>query len=65
MKTGKSEYETAEIEARVMDHIEELLERMILDTIHGIFCRLSEKIKNLPPTVCYKDDCHKRDNIPF
>ena len=65
MKTGQSEYETAEIEARMMDHIEELLERMVLDTIHGIFCMLSEKVKSMPSTVCYKNNCHMRDNIPF
>ena len=65
MKTGQSEYETAQIEARMMDHIEQLLEQMILDTIHGIVCRLCEKVKNLPSTVCYKNNCHMRDNIPF
>lgn len=43
MKTGQSEYENAEIKARMMGHIEELLEQMIPDTIHGVFCSFPKR----------------------
>jgi len=63
--SNQSPWEDDDLEAMLMDRIEDLFEKLILDMFLRILCRLSEKKQHLPPPLCYRTNCDMRDNIPF
>jgi hypothetical protein len=48
-----------------VQRITDLIEQLLIDTALSVLYRLAENRKLRPPVICYKKDCHMRDNIPF
>ncbi|BBO87612.1 hypothetical protein [Desulfosarcina ovata] len=67
MKTlNKIEHdENMALEAQLTERIEELIERLLLETAFDFLNRMLENKKNIRTPVCYRSDCHGRDKIPF
>lgn len=62
----KSEHdEYVALEAQLIERIEELIERVFLETVFDFLNRILENKKNIRPPVCYRSDCQRRDEIPF
>lgn len=54
-----------EIAAQKMNHIEALIEQIILDTIIAASCRILENREKASENICYRSNCTMRDSIPF
>lgn len=64
MHTHKSLLDDA-FEAQLMERIEEMIERIVLETVFDLLGRFLENKKSLRPPICYRSDCQRRDEIPF
>lgn len=57
--------ENRAIEAQLIERIEDLIERVFLETVFDFLNRMLENKKSIRPPVCYRSDCQRRDEIPF
>ena len=57
--------ENRALEAQLVERVEELIERMFLETVFDFLNRMLENKKSIRPPVCYRSDCQRRDEIPF
>lgn len=66
MQSRKSALDQDDVafEAQLTEKIEEMIERIILETVMNLMDRFLDTRKSLRP-VCYRSDCPKRDEIPF
>lgn len=66
MKSHKSARDQvdASLTPQLQDKIEEMVERVVLETILNLLERFLDTRKLLRP-VCYRSDCKNRDEIPF
>jgi len=52
-------------EAQLLERIEEMIERVVLETVFNLLGRFLDNKKSQRPPVCYRSDCQRRDEIPF
>ena len=55
----------AAFEAQLMERIEDMIERVVLETVFNLLEKFLDNKKSLRPPVCYRSDCQRRDDIPF
>ena len=55
----------AAFEAQLMKRIEDMIERVVLETAFDLLGKFLDNKKSLRPPICYRSDCQRRDDIPF